>query len=175
MISNSLPLDQSLIASLQDIDPLIARYRALFSLLDWSLVPERDPHRAWPGSPPHPELAYVKALLIKLCEDKIHITQLHLFLLEHPLLVLELGFLPISDPGQPYGFDVARTVPGDRWFRHKQQTLDRTLLQTLLQATVHALKEEIPGLGETARVGKRICGLHCHNCLLADLPHAGRR
>jgi hypothetical protein len=85
MISNVAPLDQSLIAHLQTIDPLLQRYRALFALLDWSLIPERTPHRAWPGSPPHPESAYVKALLVKLCEDKIHITQLRRFLLEHPL------------------------------------------------------------------------------------------
>jgi hypothetical protein len=148
MITVSSPLDQSQLAYLQDIDPLVQRYRALFSLLDWNLVPERDPHRAWPGSPPHPESAYVKALLVKLCEDKIHITQLRRFLLEHPLLVLELGFLPVWDATQPYGFDVARTVPGDRWLRNKQQHLDHGLLQALLQATVHDLQEEIPDLGE---------------------------
>jgi len=148
MISNSSALDQSQLAFLQDIDPLIQRYRALFSLLDWNLVPPRDSQRAWPGSPPHPQRAYVKALLVKLCEDKIHITQLRRFLLEHPLLVLELGFLPVRDSSQPYGFDVARTVPGDRWLRHKQHHLDHGFLQALLRATVHDLQVEIPGLGE---------------------------
>jgi hypothetical protein len=53
MIPCSGVLDQSQLRSLQHVDPLVQRYRALFSLLDWRLVPERDPHRAWPGSPPH--------------------------------------------------------------------------------------------------------------------------
>lgn len=148
MITVSFPFDQPQLAQWQAIDPLVQRYRALFALLDWSLVPTRATGRAWPGPRPHPETAYIKALLVKLCEDKIHITQLRTFLVEHPLLVLELGFLPISDPSQPYGFDVQRTVPGDRWLRWKQQTLDHELFCALFHSTVHALQQEIPGLGE---------------------------
>lgn len=148
MITNFSSLDQSQLAFLRSIDPVCQRYRALFALLDWSVIPRRDPHRAWPGSPPHPPEAYIKALLVKLAEDKLHITQLHRFLLEHPLLVLELGFLPVWDATQPYGFDIARTVPGARWLRHKQQYLDHDLLSTLFHSTVHFLQEEIPGLGE---------------------------
>lgn len=148
MITVFSPLDQSQIAYLQAIDPLIQRYRTLFALLDWSLVPVRATNRAWPGPCPHPETAYIKAMLVKLCEDKIHITQLRSFLVEHPLLVLELGFLPVWDVSQPYGFDVQQTVPCDRWLRCKQQTLNHELLRTLLQSTVHDLQREIPGLGE---------------------------
>ena len=74
------------------------------------------------------------------------------FLIEHPLLVLELGFRPLLDPNKPYGFDVERTVPCDRRLRHLQQTLDHRLLQDLLHGTVHALQQEIPGLGETIAV-----------------------
>ena len=48
----------------------------------------------------------------------------------------------------PYGFDVSRTVPSDRWLRHHQQRLAQPVLQALLEKTVHALRNEIPGLGE---------------------------
>jgi hypothetical protein len=148
MITVSSSLDQSQLSQLQAIDPLIQRYRRLLALLDWSLVPVRTPDRAWPGPRPHPETAYIKALLVKLCEDKIHITQLRSFLVEHLLLVLELGFLPVWDPSQPYGFDVEHTVPCDRWLRSKQQLLDHELLRDIFRSTVHALQQEIPGLGE---------------------------
>src|SRR5690348_4696058 len=43
-------------------DPVVRRYRALFALLDWNLIPERAAGRPWPGRPPHPPAAYVKAL-----------------------------------------------------------------------------------------------------------------
>ena len=69
--------------------PTLPRF---FALLDWSVVPERDPRRPWPGTPPQRAAAYVKALLVKLCEGKPFVTDLRTFLVEHPLLVLELGF-----------------------------------------------------------------------------------
>ncbi len=128
-------------------DPVVRRYRAFFALLDWAQVPERDPHRPWPGPAPQAEAAYVKALLVKVCEGLPSATDLRAFLVEHPPLVVELGFRPVPDATQPYGFDVARTVPCDRWLHHKQQTLDQATLQALLRATVHALQAEIPGLG----------------------------
>src|SRR5690242_10460302 len=149
MIPAPAPLDQSLLAWLQACDPVVQRYRAFFALLDWTQVPDRDPQRPWPGPAPHPPSAFIKALLVKLCEHKPYCTQLRTFLVEHPLLVLELGFHPVPDPTQPYGFDVARTVPGARWLRHQQQTLDPTRLQALLVATVQALHAEIPDLGTT--------------------------
>ena len=111
---------------------------------------ERDEGVPWPGVAPHPEKAYVKALLVKQCEKLAYITELRRFLLKHPLLVLELGFRVLSDSTQPYGFDVERSVPCDRWLRHKLQTLPNVILQALLQETVHELQSEIPGLGETA-------------------------
>lgn len=152
MIAASAALDQHTLSVLRDHDPVVQRYRAFFALLDWDQVPERDETQPWPGALPHPEAAYVKALLIKLCEQKEYCTQLRTFLVEHPLLVLELGFRPVLDSTQPYGFDVEQTVPGDRWLRHKQQTLEHRRLQALLAETVHALHAEIPQLGETVAV-----------------------
>ena len=147
MIVMPAALDQRLSAEGRAHDPVVTRYRTFFALLDWSQVPERDPTRPWPGTPPHPPTAYIKALLVKLCEHKPYVTQLRTFLIEHPLLVLELGFRPVLDSTQPYGFASERTVPCDRYLRHWQQTLDPAVLQALLHATVHALQAEIPGLG----------------------------
>jgi hypothetical protein len=130
-------------------DPVVTEYRAFFDLLDWSQVPERDERRPWPGSPPHPQRAYAKALLVKVCEGFEYITELGSFLVKHPLLVLELEFRLVLDPSRPFGFDVERTVPCDRWLRHKQQTLNNEILQGVLKGTVRDLQAEIPGLGKT--------------------------
>lgn len=143
--------DETLELALRE-DPIVQRYRAFFTLLDWSQVPERLEERPWPGSPPHPERAYLKALLVKLVEQKAYITDLREYLVEHPLLVVELGFCPVVDPSQRYGFAVEATVPGDRWLRHKQQILDNTIIQALLRETVHALQHEIPDLGTTIAI-----------------------
>src|SRR5688572_4936270 len=136
----------------RDADPVVQRYRRIFACLDWSVVPERDPQRPWPGTVPHPCSAYVKALLVKVWEGKRYITELRAYLLDHPLLVLDLGFRPVLDPSQPFGFDVARTVPGERWLRHQQQHLDLAILRALLAGTVHALQAESPDLGTTVAV-----------------------
>jgi hypothetical protein len=144
--------DQPVWDVVRDCDPVVQRYRAFFALLDWQQVPERDGRQPWPGSPPHPRTAYVKALLVKICEQKAYVTELRRFLVEHPLLVLELGFRPVADPRRPYGFDVGRTVPGARWLRHQQRHLDHAVLGALLRATVAALQTEIPGLGTTVAV-----------------------
>jgi hypothetical protein len=88
-------------------------------------------------------------LLVKLREGYPHITQLRQFLIRHPVLVLLLGFQPVRDAGQPYGFNVQQTVPCARWLRAWQQHLDNAWLHSLLTGTVHRLQAEIPGLGKT--------------------------
>lgn len=149
IIAQKTCLDQSTLSLLIEGDPLCQRVRALFALLDWSLVPEStpDPHQRGPRG--HPARAYIQALLLKVCESLTYCTTLRRYLVEHPLLVLALGFTPVRDASQLYGFDVERTVPSDSWLRAKQRTLDASLLQQLLAATVHALLDEIPGLGQT--------------------------
>ncbi len=129
-------------------DPLVMRYRAFFALFDWDAVFPSPSGIPGPGKPAHPEIAYLKALLVKICEHQQYMTQLRRFLIEHPLLVLELGFHPVADEQCVYGFDPGQTVPCARWLRHKQRTLDRKKLHALLQATITALQAEIPGLGE---------------------------
>jgi pheromone shutdown protein TraB len=107
--------------------------------------------------------------LLKREEGMSTCTQLRRYLLEHPLLVLVLGFRPVLNRDLPYGFDVAKTVPTDRWLRQQQHELSQSVLQDLLAATVRDLREEIPGLGEVVadardpyvcrREGKQSTGL----------------
>ena len=152
MIAPSVVLARPLSVTTEACDPVVRRYRAFFGVLDWSVVVERDAGRPWPGQAPHPRSAYIKALLVKLCEQKAYITDLRRFLVEHPALVLELGFRPVLGATQPFGFDVERTVPCDRWLRQQQQHLDHGALRAVLAGTVPALQAEIPGLGTTVAV-----------------------
>src|SRR5947208_3885712 len=113
-----------------------------------SMVPDPPIDPSQPGKRPHPQSASVKAFLLKIEEGFSTCTQLRRFLLEHPLLVLELGFRPVLNRHRPYGFEVGQTVPTARWLRHKQHDVPQPVLQSLLGATVRNLREEIPGLGE---------------------------
>src|SRR5947207_5855854 len=119
MIPASDLFDQSVITALLDHDPLVADYRAFFSLLDWSVVERWEAQRSPLGRPAHPESAYLKAFLIRIREGMLYTTQLRRFLLRHPLLVIELGFRLVLDPTAPYGFDVEATLPCEFWLREK--------------------------------------------------------
>jgi len=136
-------------ATLLEVDPLVADYRAFFALFDWSVVERWQAQRsAYCGSHGHPLTAYLKACLLRIKEGLLYAEQLRNFLLKHPLLVIELGFQLKLDPSTDYGFDVERTLPCRYWLGEKLRQLDRALLHDLLAATVTALQAEIPGLGE---------------------------
>jgi hypothetical protein len=149
MIASSSVFDQSTMMQLLDHDPVVAPYRALFSLFDWSVVERWQAARSVRGRPAHPMSAYLKAFLIRINEGLPYTWQLRDFLLCHPLLVIELGFHLVLDPTAPYGFAVDKTLPCRFWLGHTLRQLDQALLQALLHATVHALQAQIPGLGET--------------------------
>ncbi len=70
-------------------------------------------------------------------------TQLRTFLVEHPLLVLELGLHLASIRLSPTAL-----MSSARWLSEKLRRLDPFHLQALLEATVLALQDEIPCLGE---------------------------
>jgi hypothetical protein len=148
MIPSSDLFDHSVMSALLDHDPVVEQYRAFFSLFDWSVVDDFQAKHSARGRPAHPESAYIKAFLIRQNEGFIYTSQLRRFLLKHPLLVIELGFHLVLDPGCPYGFDVQETLPCRYWFTQKLRLLDAGLLQALLHATVAALQHEIPALGE---------------------------
>jgi hypothetical protein len=149
MILYSETFDQETLAKMSQHDPVVVFYRAFFNLIDWSSFTSCQSKPVTRGRPAHPEIAYIKALLVKIVEGKKHITDLRTFLTRHPLLVLELGFLPVLDPKETYGFNIQKTVPSDSWLRTKQRNLNRPLLQEIFFGTVRDLQKEIPGLGET--------------------------
>ena len=97
----------------------------------------------------HCQSSSLKAFLLRIREGLSSFVHLRRFLLEHPLLILYFGFHLVLDPSFPYGFDPERSLPCRFWFGHKLRMLDPALLQGLLGATVSALVQEIPGLGET--------------------------
>ena len=148
MIPVSDVLDQSRMAALLAGDPLTKAYRALFSLFDWSLVQDWQARRPARGRHGHPMSAYLKIFLIRINQGLSSTSQLRRYLLDHPLLVIEIGFDLVLDVTAPYGVDCEKTVPTDVWLRKRLRTLDQTLLQELLHGTVRALQAEIPGLGE---------------------------
>src|SRR5690242_7184101 len=117
MIPASARFDQSTIASLLDVDPLVQEYRAFFSLFDWSVVDQWQQSRSkCCGSHGHPLSAYLIAFLLRIKEGLIYAKHLRDFLLKHPLLVIEFGFDLQLDPSTAYGFDVERTLPCRYWF-----------------------------------------------------------
>src|SRR5947209_6320030 len=121
MILYSETFDQDILAKMCQYDPVVVFYRTFFDLIDWRPFISCPSLPAKRGRPAHPEIAYIKALFVKIVEDKKHITDLRTFLLRHPLLVLELGFIPHVDPKEIYGFDIQKTVPSDSWLRNKQR------------------------------------------------------
>jgi hypothetical protein len=147
IIPISCQFDQQTIDKIIAADALVQRYRSLFALLDWKPFDCPQPPAA-PGRPAHPKSAYAKAFLVRICEKKASMPPLRAFLLEHPLLVLELGFRPTLDVQQPYGFKVERTLPTVRWLNEQLRTFDSRLLADLFEQTVQALQQEIPGLGD---------------------------
>jgi len=121
IIRESQTFDQRTICLLIEHNDTVQRYHALFALLDWCVVPDPSPSPSRPGKRPHPPSAFIKALLIKLTEDYANCTQLRRFLVERPLLILKLGFRPVLNVEQPYGFDVERTVPSARLFTRSRR------------------------------------------------------
>ncbi len=149
MVPSSILFDQSTLQHLLDVDPVVQDYRCFFADLEWSRVQSWYAQRSSRGRPAHPESAYLKAFLVRIREGMSYTSQLRRFLLKHPLLVIELGFRLVLDTSAPYGFDLEQTLPCEFWLREKLRSFDPVLLQALLQGTVHALQDEIPGLGET--------------------------
>jgi hypothetical protein len=146
IIPISRPFDQSTLQQMRDADPVVQRYRARFALFDWSAIDA--PRKRGPGKPAHLKSAYLKAALVRISEHHLSTPRWRAYLLDHPLLVLELGFHPHIDLTQPYGFNVARTVPSVRHLNNILRALDPRLLANLFEQSVQALQQEIPGLGE---------------------------
>jgi hypothetical protein len=105
MITYSSPFDQTVLEHHMQQDKVVQRYRAFFSLIDFAPVHQYQVERTPSDRPTHPEEAYIKAFLIKIIEGKTYMRQLRDFLVEHPLLVAEIGFRLHLDPTQLHGKD----------------------------------------------------------------------
>src|SRR5947209_19892194 len=95
MLPYSRHFDQRTLALMVEHDAIVQRYRSLFALIEWQVLPDPAPDPSRPGKRPHPESAYIKALFIKINESFEYCSQLRRFLVGHPFLVLELGFRPV--------------------------------------------------------------------------------
>ena len=135
ILPSSRVFDQRTMTLLMEHDALVQRFRSLFALFEWSVVPEPSLDPSRPGKRPHPQRAYIKAFCSRLVEGLTTCTRLRRFLVEHPLLVLELGFRPVSMSVCPMVSMSQRTVPSDRWLREKQRTLAQPVLHALLEQT----------------------------------------
>jgi hypothetical protein len=173
MIPASVGFDQSPLASKLDEDPLVQDYRAFFSHIDWSIVERWQASRSvYCGSHGHPLSAYIKAFLLRIKEGLRYSTDLRTYLIKHPLLVAELGFHLVLDASKPYGIDAQETLPTRFWLGKKLRELDRGLLTDLLNGTISALQEEIPGLGEVVSIDvKHIYGWVRENNPRLSIPY----
>src|SRR5258708_22188598 len=140
MIPAVRPFDQSTLELMREADPVVQRYRARFALFDWSAID--PPRKRRPGYPAHPKSAYLKAPLVRISEHHLSTPRWRAYLLDHPLLVLELGFRPHLDLRQPCGFDVEKTVPSVRHLNNILRSLDPRLLANLFAQSVQALQAE---------------------------------
>jgi hypothetical protein len=109
IIPISRPFDQSTLEQMREADPIVQRYRARFALFDWSAI---DPSRTrGPGRPAHPSSAYLKATLVRISEHHLSTPRWRAYLLDHPLLVLELAFAHTSISPSPMALKWPQPCP----------------------------------------------------------------
>jgi len=124
--------------------PVARKYLKLLGGLDWSHFPVRDPQRVWSGPEPEPRSPFVAAYLVKLNEPIPYMSGLRRYLIEHPALVWLLGFPLCPALEEPWGFDVAASVPTQKQFVMILKELDNQVLQYLLDQTVGLIKRAVP-------------------------------
>ena len=152
MITSGAVFEQAVIEQLMACDPVVQEYRSFFRAirLGCGARKRRKWSVAW-RSTTCGESVCESAVGQAMREAGIHHRSAFLFG-ETSATGARTGLSLGCRPRQPYGIDVKRSVPSDRWLRHKQQTLPNVILQALFQETVHALQVEIPELGETVAI-----------------------
>lgn len=139
--------------------PAARRYLELLGPLAWDRLPERNLERNW-GQPTIPYAAFISAVLLKLNEGQDSMSQLRLFLGEHPELVWLFGFpAQVSNPGV-FGSDLSARLPTARHLTHMLRTLPNPVLQVLLADSVRLILEVLHSLG--VKVGE---------CISLDTKH----
>lgn len=126
--------------------PVAQRYLELLGPLDWGHLPERNLHRNW-GQTTIPYASFIAAFLVKLNEGKDSMSDLRVYMLEHPELVWLFDFpLVVSNPGK-LGFDVQASLPTNRYLTQMLRELPNAVLQFLLADTVRLIRAELAAQG----------------------------
>lgn len=122
------------------------KYLDFLSPLAWDQLPQR----ASPPQSDQPAVSYATfaaAYLIKLDQQRVAMSGLRDYLLEHPELVWLLGFPCQFDPRFSWGFDPQASLPTARHLTRLLRLMPNEVLQILLDSTVHLLKAELAEIG----------------------------
>ena len=118
------------------------RYLQLLGPLDWSRFPERDLETDW-GTPAVPYASFVAACLVKLDQQRVYMSHLRDYLVEHPALVWVLGFPLVPSSRYAWGFDADASLPTARHLTRMLRTTPNAVSQYLLDETVRLLQAEL--------------------------------
>ena len=122
--------------------PAAMRYLHLLGPIVWRNFPERDLQTKW-GIVTTPYVAFAAACLIKLDQQKVYMSDLRDYLIDHPALVWLLGFPLVPSSRYPWGFDVDASLPTHRHFTRLLRKMPNACLQFLLDETVRLLQLEL--------------------------------
>lgn len=114
----------------------------LLRQVDWEQLPTALSWRTQ-GERLVPLAAYVGAYLVKLERNLSTFGALRRFLCEHPALVWALGFPLVKRRGTVGGFDANASLPAHKHFTKKLALIPNEVLQSLLDAQVAVLQEQL--------------------------------
>jgi hypothetical protein len=128
------------------LSPVARRYLQLLGPLGWDRLPERNLQRNW-GQPTIPYAAFIPACLLKLNEGQGSISDLRLYLSEHPELIDLFGFpRVISNPGRGK-LTLSDHLPTARHLTQMLRTLPNATLQLLLADSVQLIRQALAEQG----------------------------
>jgi hypothetical protein len=143
--------------------PVALKYLDLFGSLDWGRFPERPDHRFALDVPPLPYACLAAAYLVKIEQQLAYVSDLRVYLVEHPALVWLLGFPLKPSSAYAWGFDANASLPTHRHFSRMLRDLPNASLQFLLAETVRMIQAELAHeLGPGALFG---------DCVSLDTKH----
>lgn len=122
--------------------PVAMRYHRLLTSLAWCDFPERDLTRNY-GAQTVPFAPFIAACLVKLDQQKKHMSQLREYLVEHPALAWLLGFPLHPFRGSPAASQVDASLPTVRHFTRMLRQVPNASLQFLLDEAVRLLQAEL--------------------------------
>jgi len=139
---HQLALDPTVLPRFVRESAVAMRYLHLLGPLAWSHFPERDLETDW-GMPTVPYAPFVAACLVKLDQQKVYMSKLREYLVEHPALVWVLGFPLVASSRYACGFDVEASLPTHRHFTRMLHKVPNASLQFLLDSTVSLIQAEL--------------------------------